>query len=191
MVTLQGVHHTARPTWKLKETVDFYQNTLGLKLLHCLVAKKWGPDDQPDFLHFFFDSGCGSTIAFFYYLGTEAPEHMTFDDSYNFRAHHTAWNCGTKEALDEWQARLEAKNVPLKYRVEHEVLEAIYFQDPNGYFIEIARPIRDFNDLDASDAKLSLETFIEMQEEGDGPVDIEQVWARKGAKLDEMQLETA
>ncbi|MDO8714385.1 MAG: VOC family protein, partial [Polynucleobacter sp.] len=72
---LLGVHHTARPTWKLKETVEFYRDVLGLKLIHCLVAKGW-PEGHPDFLHFFFDSGAGSTIAFFYYLGTERPSEL-------------------------------------------------------------------------------------------------------------------
>ena len=62
---LKGVHHSARPTWKLKETVEFYRDKMGLPLVHVIAAKGWGPDDHPDFLHFFFDSGQGGTIAFF------------------------------------------------------------------------------------------------------------------------------
>ena len=67
--------HTARPTWKLRETVRFYRDILGLPLVHVISARGWGPATHPDFLHFF-DSGRGSTIAFFYYLGSEEPEAM-------------------------------------------------------------------------------------------------------------------
>ena len=39
---LHGVDHTARPTWKLRETVRFYRDILGLPLVHCISAKGWG-----------------------------------------------------------------------------------------------------------------------------------------------------
>jgi hypothetical protein len=32
---LHGVDHTARPTWKLRETVHFYRDILGLPLQHA------------------------------------------------------------------------------------------------------------------------------------------------------------
>src|SRR5213080_4427098 len=73
---LHGVDHTAHPTWKLKETVEFYRDVMGLPLVHAISARGWGPATHPDFLHFLFDSGNGSTIAFFYYLGSEAPEGL-------------------------------------------------------------------------------------------------------------------
>ena len=75
-LTLNGVDHTARPTWKLRETIEFYRDKLGLPLVHVISARGWGPATHPDFLHFFFDSGNGSTIAFFHYLGSEEPESM-------------------------------------------------------------------------------------------------------------------
>ena len=33
-VPIAGVHHTARPTWKLADTVHFYRDLLGLSLIH-------------------------------------------------------------------------------------------------------------------------------------------------------------
>ena len=80
-LVLCGVDHTARPTWKLKETVEFYRDILGLPLIHVISARGWGPATHPDFLHFFFDSGHGSTIAFFYYLGSDVPEQMQGRDN--------------------------------------------------------------------------------------------------------------
>ena len=65
---LRGVDHTARPTWKLRETIEFYRDVLGLPLVHAITAKGWGREKEQhaDFIHFFFDSGNDSTIAFFY-----------------------------------------------------------------------------------------------------------------------------
>lgn len=95
-VALHGVHHTARPTWKLAETVHFYRDLLGLPLVHAISAKGWGPDNHADFLHFFFDSGNGSTIAFFYYIGTERPDWLAVREHYRTapRIRHGA--CVTK-----------------------------------------------------------------------------------------------
>lgn len=191
---LKGVHHTARPTWKLKETVEFYRDVLGLKLMHCLVAKGW-PEGHPDFLHFFFDSGNGSTIAFFYYLGTDRPPQLTPFDAPAYNATHTAWNCGSAEALAAWQRHLEAKQWPVKYRIRHEVVESIYMTDPNGYMVEIGFPTRDFVALDSQDATISMQAAIEMDEklkaEGGKLSSIETIWGRKGELVARHMMEAA
>src|SRR2546428_13897463 len=112
---LAGVDHTARPTWKLKETVEFYRDILGLPLVHTISARGWGPASHPDFLHFFFDSGKGSTIAFFYYRGSGAPEGpknrpsaRPGPDHHVFEATHTAWLVATGEGLRAREERFEA-----------------------------------------------------------------------------------
>jgi len=190
---LVGVHHTARPTWKLKETVAFYRDVLGLKLIHCLVAKGW-PEGHPDFLHFFFDSGNGSTIAFFYYLGTDRPPELVPQATPMHTATHTAWNCGSAEELAAWQAHLEAKGWPVFYRIRHEVVESIYMSDPNGYMVEIGFPTREFVDLDGQDATLSMQAAIEMDEArkaaGQKLDSITTIWQRKGELVAQHVKET-
>lgn len=180
---LAGVHHTARPTWKLRETVEFYRDVLGLPLVHCLVAKGW-PEGHPDFLHFFFDSGCGSTIAFFYYLGTDCPPELVPRQEVIHKATHTAWNCVSPEALTAWQERLAAKGWPVRYRIRHEIVESIYMTDPNGYMVEIGFATRPFVPLDPVDASISIQAAIEMEEarkaEGRKLDSITTIWQRKG-----------
>ena len=118
-LVLKGVDHTARPTWRLRETITFYRDVLGLPqppggrlretitfyrdvlglpLIHTISARGWGPATHPDFLHFFFDSGKGSTIAFFYYLGSSEPAGLgrekhakPWPEDHVFDATHTAW----------------------------------------------------------------------------------------------------
>lgn len=186
---LAGVHHTARPTWKLAQTVHFYRDLLGLPLIHAISAKGWGPQDHADFLHFFFDSGHGSTIAFFYYIGTEPPEFVLPRADYRYKATHTAWRVESREQLLQCRAKVEAAGIALNYQIRHEVIESIYFNDPNGYSIEITWQARPFTPLDHADAARTIEAAMAL-EQGDRAAfqSIEQVWQRKGELLAAQEL---
>lgn len=195
---LRGVDHTARPTWKLAETVHFYRDVLGLPLVHVITARGWGPATHPDFLHLFFDSGNGSTIAFFYYLGSEPPPDMKdrpvmapVPNDHVFDATHTAWLVNDVDELMQWRSRLESQGLDVSVQTTHEVIESIYVRDPNGYFIEFTRKLRALNDVDAIDATLTLAAAIEAEnrarEEGRRVDHIDEIWARKAELLEQRQ----
>lgn len=194
-LTLNGVDHTARPTWKLRETIEFYRDKLGLPLVHVISARGWGPATHPDFLHFFFDSGNGSTIAFFYYLGSVQPQWLDgrdlappTPDDHVFDATHTAWQVACEEELRAWKERLEAHGLHVSAATRHEVIESIYVRDPNGYFIEFTRKLRPLGVLDASDAQLTLQAAIDTEasaaRNGCQVSSIYEIWARKADLLE-------
>ena len=194
-LTLRGVDHTARPTWKLRETIEFYRDKLGLPLVHVISARGWGPATHPDFLHFFFDSGNGSTIAFFYYLGTDEPAAMAgrdqappLPDDHVTDATHTAWLVDSAEQLHAWKQRLEAQGLNVSVETRHEVIESIYVRDPNGYFIEFTRKLRPLGEVDVADAALTLQAAVEAESaaarRGQRVTAIDAVWAHKAALLD-------
>lgn len=183
---LKGVHHTARPTWKLKETVHFYRDVLELDLCHAICARGWGRKGEihPDFIHFFFESGQGSTIAFFYYLQTDKPDDAVPQGSFVYNSVHTAWRVDTQEELVAWKEKLEAKGYEI-LRVSHEILDSIYITDPNGYIVEIAWQTRPMNEYDAVDANLTLEAAIAVEEEtGERVQAIDEIWQRKASLVD-------
>jgi catechol 2,3-dioxygenase-like lactoylglutathione lyase family enzyme len=186
-IPIAGVHHTARPTWKLAETVHFYRDLLGLPLVHAISARGWGPEDHADFLHFFFDSGNGSTIAFFFYIGTTPPDFVAVRDDYRYRASHTAWRVESREALLECRQKVEAAGIMVRYQIRHEVIESIYFDDPNGYSLEVTWQVRPFETVDREDAARTLEAAITLEQNGAGAplASIDQVWQAKGALLSE------
>ena len=178
-----GVHHTARPTWKLKETVEFYRDVLGLPVVHAISAVGWGPEAHPDFIHIFFDSGRGSLIAFFYYIGTDPLEEPVAKDSWLYRSVHTAWRMESREELMALMRALEGRGQEVKH-VRHEVIESIYVTDPNGYMVEFTWQMRDMSTNDALDATLTLEAAMALEaERGARLADIESVWRRKGELL--------
>ncbi len=186
-IPIAGVHHTARPTWKLAETVHFYRELLGLPLVHAISARGWGPEDHADFLHFFFDSGNGSTIAFFYYIGTTPPEFVSVRDDYRYRASHTAWRVTSREDLLACRKKIEAAGIEVKYQIRHEVIESIYFDDPNGYTLEVTWQVRPFEAIDLDDAARTIDAAVALENRGaEAPLlAIDQVWSAKGAMLAE------
>ena len=187
---LHGVDHTARPTWKLRDTVHFYRDILGLPLVHCISAKGWGRENEnhADFLHFFFDSGNESTIAFFYYIGTEQPPELVVPKGYMAMANHTAWRVETEAELLEWQQRLQGHGVNVSQFVQHEVIESIYFRDPNWYPLEITRSLRDVEEPDALDATATIEAAMDLEEHG-GWKSVEQLWRNKVKFVQASQIE--
>ena len=70
------------------------------------------------------------------------------------------------------------------------ILEWIYFRDPNGYPVEITLRLRDVEVIDATDARLTLEAAMQVEDElraqGDRLRDIETVWRRKAKLVEEL-----
>lgn len=187
-LSLNGVDHSARPTWKLRETLTFYRDVMGLPLIHTISARGWGHPGHPDFLHFFFDAGNGATIAFFYYIGTDRPERYMPEDSHFYSATHTAWGVESREELEKWKETLEARGMTVSPYTRHEGLESIYFRDPNGYPLEITLRLRDVEKIDAVDAELTMRAAVQLEdaalESGGKIADIDTVWRRKAALVD-------
>ncbi|WP_206022354.1 VOC family protein [Billgrantia bachuensis] len=194
-LALHGVDHTARPTWKLNETVEFYRDVLGLPLVHAITARGWGPPGHHDFLHFFFDAGKGATIAFFYYIGSERPEKYTPEGHHFYFATHTAWAVDSEEELVSWKETLEKRGVQVSPYTRHEILESIYFTDPNGYPVEITRRLRETQEIDEVDARLTMQAAMEVESEARAASrlmeDIDAVWRRKAKLVDTYKKEDA
>lgn len=187
-LSLNGVDHTARPTWKLNETVEFYRDILGLPLVHAISARGWGPPGHHDFLHFFFDAGKGATIAFFYYIGSERPEKYVPEEHHFYFATHTAWAVETEAQLIQWKETLEARGIKVSPYTKHEILESIYFTDPNGYPVEVTLRLRETEVIDEIDAKLTLQAAMETESDARAQgrllADIDTVWRRKAKLVD-------
>jgi catechol 2,3-dioxygenase-like lactoylglutathione lyase family enzyme len=183
---LAGVHHTARPTWKLEETVKFYGEIMGLPLIHAISAHGWGAEEHPDFLHIFFDSGNGSTIAFFYYLGLDRPAPEPYRDTYLDRSTHTAWRAESRDVLLAWKQKFEAAGIATSL-VQHETLESLYVTDPNGYMVEVTWQTRDLRAEDHDDARMTVLAAInaEAERRGERLRTIEQLWQHKATLVRE------
>ena len=130
--------------------------------------------------------GKGALIAFFYYIGTERPDRYAPEDHWFYNSHHTAWSVPTSEELQRWKTTLESRYMNMSVYIRHEIIKSIYFTDPNGYPLEVTLRLREVEALDATDAALTLEAAMQVEDELRAQrsrlKDIDTVWRRK-AKL--------
>ncbi|MEY9852229.1 catechol 2,3-dioxygenase-like lactoylglutathione lyase family enzyme [Leifsonia sp. EB41] len=176
LTPLRGVDHVAYVTWNPGETRDFYVEAMHMPLVHAITAKGWLVDDYPDFAHFFFDMGNGNHIAFFYFFGLppeEAPSDLMQ------RSRHIAFHVDTEDELNDWRSSLKSHGVRVTRPITHELIESIYFHDPNGIQLEITRPLRAFDQRDSRDADLTLQALADVA--ASPAPSIEELWRRKFA----------
>ncbi|TDO46774.1 catechol 2,3-dioxygenase-like lactoylglutathione lyase family enzyme [Kribbella sp. VKM Ac-2527] len=173
----RGVDHAAFPTFNPVGTVRFYRDVLGFPVVHSICAAGWGPDDHPDFIHFFFDIGNDDRIAFFYYFGLPRPSSEGKGDAYArfgdstpdwfVRSRHLAIHVDSGDALMEYRRRLDHSEWPVEMQVQHETIESIYTHDPNGYLVEVTRALRPVTPQEDLDANLTIDALVDIaQREG-------------------------
>ncbi|KXF52248.1 MULTISPECIES: VOC family protein [unclassified Rhodococcus (in: high G+C Gram-positive bacteria)] len=176
---VQGVDHTAFPTFDPAGTVKFYRDVLKFPVVHSICAAGWGPQKHPDFIHFFFDIGNDDRIAFFYYFGLEpyrdagAPgdawAQFTPDvPEFFLNSRHLAIHVEDEEDLLEYRRRLDESDWPVEMQVMHETIESIYTHDPNGYMIELTRALRPVTPQEDLDAALTIDALCEVAQ-GEAP----------------------
>jgi catechol 2,3-dioxygenase-like lactoylglutathione lyase family enzyme len=182
-----GVDHAAFPTFDPAGTVRFYRDVLGFPVVHSICAAGWGPEDHPDFIHFFFDIGNDDRIAFFYYFGTKpfgagpsgaepsaatgrGDAYASFGPevpTYFIRSRHLAIHVDSYEDLMEYRRRLDASAWPVEMQIQHETIESIYTHDPNGYMIELTRAMRPVTPQEDLDANLTIDALLDVVAEPD------------------------
>ena len=130
---IKGLHHNAYRCRDSEETRRFYEDFLGLPLVHTLKidTTKTGRKTGTGVLHTFFQLDDGSCLAFF-----EVPD-MPFE----FKAQqdydlHIALEV-ERAALDDMLAKGRALGIETRGISDHGFIESIYFRDPNGYVIEL------------------------------------------------------
>ena len=126
---VKGVDHAAFPTFDPAATVRFYRDTLKFPVVHSICAAGWGPEDHPDFIHFFFDIGNDDRIAFFYYFGLEPVHTHGRGDVYAgfgpdvpdffVNSRHLAIHVDSEEDLLEYRRRLDESDWPCEMQVMH------------------------------------------------------------------------
>ncbi|GAA1016481.1 hypothetical protein Aple_019730 [Acrocarpospora pleiomorpha] len=168
-----GVDHAAFPTFDPAGTVRFYRDVLGFPVVHSICAAGWGPDDHPDFIHFFFDIGGGDRLAFFYYFNWPQPDttvglgdvYARFPEGtpeWFVRSRHLALHVDSEEHMLEYRRRLDGSEWPVEMQIQHETIESIYTHDPNGYMVEITRPMRPVTPQEDLDANLTIDALVDI-----------------------------
>ncbi len=135
-MNLQGIHHVAYRCNDAKETVNFYQEVLGMDFQLAIAENQVPSTGEPDpYMHIFMDAGNGNVLAFF-----ELPNSADMGKDPNTPAwvQHIAFKVEDMDALLAAKERIEAAGLDVLGPVNHTIFKSIYFFDPNGHRLELA-----------------------------------------------------
>ena len=121
----EGLHHITLITGDAARNVDFYTRVLGLRLV-----KKTVNQDDPTVYHLFYadeEASPGADITFFEYPGARRGRAGAG------MVHTIVYRVGSEDALDFWEERLEAEEVPVERQDGR-----LSFEDPEGVRFELA-----------------------------------------------------
>lgn len=128
---IKGLHHNAYRCRDSEETRRFYEDFLGLPLVHSLPIGVTKTGRKAHVLHTFYRMGDGSFLAFF-----EAPdEPFEFKKQADFDL-HIALEV-TPAALKQMFEKGKTAGMDVRGISDHHFIDSIYFRDPNGYVIEL------------------------------------------------------
>lgn len=135
---IRGLHHFAWRCRDAEATRHFYEDILGLPLVH-LIKLDHVPStgEYCPYVHIFFQMTDGSSLAFF-----DLGDDTAALPSPNTPAwvNHIALRVDSVAALDAMRARLEAHGVEVLGITDHQIIRSIYFFDPNGFRLELTTP---------------------------------------------------
>ena len=176
---LRGFNHLALVCRDMAETIEWYEDKLGMKLVKTLEYPGGGQ-------HFFLDMGNGvDGVAFFWF--PDAPEGskgVTRQDRRGMTAIGTANHIAFDVApdhIDAYREKLVAKGVSVTETVNHSTshdgghkpdydpvtdggdvfVRSIYFRDPNGITLEFAAWTKAFDESDVRHAPATTRTPVE------------------------------
>ena len=133
---IKKIHHVAYRCRDAKETVEWYEKHLGMKLVLAIAEDEVPSTKAPDpYMHIFLDAGQGNVLAFF-----ELPTKPPMDRDHNTPdwVQHLAMEVGSVEELLAAKGRLEAAGIEVVGPTDHTIFKSIYFFDPNGHRLELA-----------------------------------------------------
>ena len=142
--SIQGLHHFAWRCRDAEETRHFYEDILGLPLVH-VVKEEHVPStgEYCPFVHLFFEFADRSHIAFFDLgdNGSSVPDPAT-----PRWVNHFAMAVANEVELDAMTRRLREHGIDVVGPTDHHFIRSIYFFDPNGLRLEVTTrlPMQDY-----------------------------------------------
>ena len=135
-VPVNGLHHIAYRCRDAEETRHFYEDLLGLPLVHIVRADNVpSTGEHCPYVHLFFEMTDGSCVAFFDLGDNKAVE--PWPDTPRW-VNHLAMRVESEAKVDEAKRRLEQAGVEVLGPILHDgFVRSIYFFDPNGIRLEL------------------------------------------------------
>jgi glyoxylase I family protein len=134
-VPIHGLHHWAYRCRDAEETRRFYEDLLGLPLVHVIRADRVpSTGEHCPYVHIFFRMRDGSYLAFFDLGDDQASAASPNTPAW---VNHIALQVDSVAAVAEAKRRLQDAGVDVIGVTDHHFIQSIYFFDPNGIRLEL------------------------------------------------------
>lgn len=132
MPNFNGINHLAMVTGNMDETIRFWRDLLGMRLVAGL--------GEPGYRHYFFQISETDLLAFFEWPDVEGVSNKTHGRPVKgpFIFDHVSFGVETEEDLWEIAAKLDAAGFGVSDMIDHGFIFSIYSHDPNGIPIEFS-----------------------------------------------------
>lgn len=139
MTVYKGIHHLAMATSNMDETIKFWRDLLGMRLILGL--------GKPGYRHYFFEISSNDTIAFFEWPHVKPIEEKDhgFPVKGPFVFDHVSIGVEEKGKLWEIKQVLEKAGYWVSEVIDHGFILSIYSFDPNGIAIEFSWEVKEFD----------------------------------------------
>jgi len=132
MITYSGINHLALATGNMDETIRFWRDLLGMRLVAGL--------GKPGYRQYFLQVSERDLIAFFEWPGVlpvREKEHGR-PASGPFAFDHVSFGIATEDGLWELKDRIAAAGFWVSEVIDHGFIHSIYAYDPNGIPLEFS-----------------------------------------------------
>jgi glyoxalase family protein len=163
-MALQGIHHVTGFTDDLVAADEFYERTLGMRLI-----KKTVNQDDPDTLHYFWANYDGRRIVPHSDMTLFGwPKSARRSREGTGQTHHIAFRAADEEHLAAWRDHLLSEGFQVSPVMDRNYFKSIYYRSHDGLLHEIATDPPGFA-VDEDPAKLgqrlSLPAWLEPRRE--------------------------
>jgi glyoxylase I family protein len=160
-VSIKKLNHVAWRCVDAEETRHFYEDILGLPLVHTIQADNVpSTGEYNPYFHIFFAMADGSCLAFFD-LGDRRGATVSSDMPK--WVHHFAMEVGSVDEVAAMKERLERAGVDVLGITDHGFVKSIYFFDPNGVRLEVTAFVetKEYMEAAKQNAHRELEKWME------------------------------
>ena len=139
MACYTGINHLAMATKNMEETIRFWRDLLGMRLIAGL--------GRPGYRQYFFEISNNDMIAFFEWPDVESIAEKDHGVPVKGPAAFDHVSIGVNSDNDLWEIKdhMEAAGVWVSEVIDHGFIHSIYSFDPNHIPIEFSAPVTEVN----------------------------------------------
>ena len=140
---IRSIRHISFRCFDAEETREFYEDFLGLEFVAALPVEVEVNGKATEALHIFFRMADGDFIAFYDIPEDVDPKMFQFDPM----ELHLGMKVPSEAAMMNWLERLKARGLKYLGPMDHDMVQSIYFQDPNGLWLEVTYQVPDHEEI--------------------------------------------